>query len=136
MKQTNKSQITVIEVTLVAVLFAFTIPFLFTGSTPESSDYKYFTDSLLDTIHKNESYRSVFMDESLAAATRSEDWSAVLEFLNKSVTSYELVIANESVREAIVECTPSDFKYLSERIIAIEDNDNYEIRKLMLGVCH
>lgn len=132
----KKSQISVIEMAVVLGLFgAFSIYF---GSLVEVNqvDYQFQIDSLLDSIYYSEDYRSVIMSEDLTSSELSQDWDEIINFIEEDVENFEIVVGNLSNEKIVTFCTGVYHKSFSEKVISIEDNDNFEFRKIRIGVCY
>ena len=136
MKLSKKTQISIIEIPLLLLLF---ISFLFIPGIlhqSETKDYKLSIDSFFDSIIYSEDYRDIFMDENLSKLSITEDYSNLKIVLDKVFIHYDLSISNLTVEKKIFSCEPIFNKYVSERIISIKNNDNFEFRKIILGVCY
>lgn len=129
------AQFSVIELSFVFLLFIFSISFFSAKSNVENVDYGYSVESFLDSIYYSEDFRSLMLDEDLSNGAITEDWSSFEEIVGRNFNSYSIAISNLSISKNIATCT-GDFKYVSERLISIENNDNFEFRMISLGVCY
>lgn len=132
----KKAQITVVEMSFVALLFAATLVYLVSPASSVSSDYRYNIDSFLDTINTDSEFRDLILAENLSNSTIDGDWSNVENLLNNSFRKYELRVLNETTSKLIYSCNTSYDKYFVERLISISNLTNYEFRKVRLGVCY
>lgn len=132
----KKSQITVIEISLVILMFGVFITNFGGIEQSEDIDPILRVDSLLDSIYQQGSFREIVMQENLSSSSLSQDWSNLTLMVEKNFQNYELVIYNDSRTKFIESCTQNYYKNYAERVFAIEDNDNYEFRVLRLGVCY
>lgn len=132
----KKSQITVIEISFVLLLFIFVIGYFSLDFKSSQNDYVYNIDSFLDALDYSNEYRINIMQEDLTNIAITEDWSNLEILLNNSFNYYEFIILNSSHSKVIFSCNATINKYFTERIVAIEDNDNYNFRRIRLGVCY
>ena len=133
----NKSQFASIEIILLILLFAFSTAYFYKPIDSTLQDYKLNIDSALDTIYYSDDYRSIIMNEDISLSSHTEDWSDINTTLSDFYRNFELILSDDNLSKNIFSCS-GDFntKYYTERVIAIEDNDNFEFRKLRLGVCY
>lgn len=131
-----KSQISIIELPLLLLMFSGFLFFYGGLFEPEEIDYKLEVDSFLDSIIYNGDFRSLFLDEDLSVIVISDDWSNFEDLLNDSFLNYEIILSNLTIEKTIYSCDATHWKYMTERIISIENNENFEFRLIRLGVCY
>ena len=132
----RKAQLSVVEMGFVLLLLSTYLLYLGTLPSVPSPDPQYQIDSALDSLYYSEEYRDLFLNENLDIALPTGNWTNVTEYLNRSFSSYELIIASESQEKYIETCSASYYKSFSERILVVDTSgEEYEFRKLSLGVC-
>lgn len=134
----KKCQISVFETMYSFLIVILMFSFYFYNSTKNINDkqYKYNIDSMLNSIYYSENFRSQILNENISEEALSQDWSLLNNTLKKAYSSYEFVIKNSTVSKKIFECDPTYSKIYSSKIIAIENNDNFKFREIILGVCY
>jgi len=134
----KKTQISIIEIPFIFVLFSFIIGFLyFTSNSNLNLDTEDLTiSSSLDSIYYSEEFRSNILKEDLSITNPSQNWSNLSIYLNKIFLEYEFVISNSTTEKKIFSCNAKYSKKYFERIISIENNTNFKFRKIKLGVCY
>lgn len=132
-----KSQVSAFEMTLgIILLFSTVMYFGYYFGEQNIGVHKTQVESFLDTIYYGEEFRNILMDEDLSQVNLTQNWANVSTLLNNSFRSYEVLVSNETVSKTIYSCNGTSGKEYSEKIITIKDNNNYEFRKLTLGVCY
>ena len=131
----KRAQISVVEGILMILLFVFFFSSLTLYSQTTYTGSSVNLDSLLDSIYYSENYRDIIMNEDLSSEELSQDWSEIESVLNNSVGSYELILLNKTTNKKITECQASYGKNFEERIFG-SSQDEYEFRKLRIGVCY
>lgn len=131
----KKSQITVIEVSFIFILFFGVISFFVVKPCVSEINYQKSIDSVADSIYYSEYFRSIIMDEDLTDSIKTEDWSAFESFMDSILPTYDFVISNVTLSETLYSCD-GDFKEFAERIISIKNNDIFEYRTFRIGVCY
>ncbi len=132
----NKAQFSVIEIGFVLLLlFTFMIhikPFGFEFQ----DDKKILVDSYLHSLKFNSTIRDLVLNENLSNSSLSQNWSQVDIYLGESFLSYSLNVGNSTTTKSIISCSGAYGKYVSEDIIATDSSNNYDFRKISLGVCY
>ena len=137
MELNKKTQISAFEMTLATILlFSSIMYFGYYIDEKNIGIHKTQIDSFLDTIYYNEDFRIIIMSEDLSQASLTQNWTTFSTLLNTSFKRYEILISNETVTKTIYSCTEISGKEYTEKIISILDNDNYEFRRITLGVCY
>lgn len=132
----RRSQISVVEITLVLVMFASFIVYFGVLKQPVTTDHQIEIDSMADALYASEEFRERIISEELDIRLATENWSNISTILNSTFAEYELVVGNLTDEKKIEDCTGVYYKAYAERIITIKDNDNYDFRKFRIGVCY
>lgn len=132
----KKSQITIVELPLLFLLFLFIVGNLFYSNDFSQVDHKLSIDSFLDSVYNSNEFRKQIMFEDLSTNNIVENWSNLSLYLNNSFSNYEFIISNSSVDKYIFSCNSSYNKIYSQRIVSIYNNSVFEFRKITLGVCY
>lgn len=133
----KKSQLTVIEVSLLIIFSSFFLLSLsYISQENVVPDYSFTVETFLDSIYYSGDFRSQVINEDLSVVGVTEDWSSLELLLNDSFLKYELIISNTTSSKSIYSCSADNTKIIRERIIAINNSEQYEFRLLRLGVCY
>ena len=135
----KKSQITVAEIPLLILLISSSIIY-FTYEPNinliQNKDYSVTINSFLNAIYSSDEFRNIIMKENLSSVTITENWTNMSKLLNETFGKYELIISNNTVSKKIFSCNTTYNKFFSEKIISIQNNSDFEFRKIKLGVCY
>jgi hypothetical protein len=130
----KKAVITVIEMSLLILLFSSAIVYLVSNPSFQYTNYES-VDSVLDAILESNNYSEIFILEDLTSIPLTQDWTSIKLLLNSSFNEYEIIVSNMSDSKKIISCNPKYSKTISQRIVPIYNNTVYEFRIISLGVC-
>lgn len=132
----KKTQISVIELPMLFLLFGFALVYFNTSLDFNDIDYKLRIDSFLDSLYFSENFRNTIYNENLSSNSITSNWSNFSNLANSSFLKYELIISNNTISKTIFFCNDSNNKYFKEYILSIQNNTNFEFRKIKFGVCY
>lgn len=132
----SRAQVSIIELPFVFLLFGFILFYLHTNLDFNDQDHKLQIESFLDSIYYNENFRNEIFLENLSSDIITSNWSNFSLLANSSFSNYELIISTDILSKKIFSCDDTYNKYYSENIISIQNNTNYEFRKITFGVCY
>lgn len=137
MKRKLRSQVSVFEIAFgLTLFFSFILYFGFYSVEKEIGIHKTQVDTFIDSIYYSEEFRTIFTSEDLSSSSITQNWTNFSTYANDSFLTYSLVLSNETTNKIIYSCNESSGKEITEKIIAIKDNDYYEFRKITFGVCY
>jgi len=131
------AQITVIELSLVALLFSSAMIYLtYSNNISSNSDYQENLNSHLNALTKLQSFRETVIKEDLTKSFITQDWTNTLTLINKTLKNYELTLSDSSHSKKITTCTATNGKLYTGQFISIYDNTNSASKYITLGVCY
>lgn len=132
----RKSQISVIELPFMFLLLGFILFYFYSSIDFNETSHKLEIESFLDSIYYSENFRTQIFQEDLSSLIVTSNWSNFSQIASISFLNYELIISNNTVSKKIFSCNSTYNKYYVENILSIENNNNFEFRKIMFGVCY
>lgn len=132
----RKSQISVIELPFMFLLLGFILFYFYSSIDFNETSHKLEIESFLDSIYYSENFRTQIFQEDLSSLIVTSNWSNFSQIASSSFLNYELIISNNTVSKKIFSCNSTYNKYYAENILSIENNNNFEFRKIMFGVCY
>lgn len=136
-KLTKSGQITIIEFSLLALLFSGV--FFFFTVTPQQTSNSYMSyslDTYLSSISKLDEIRQNVILENLSNISITEDWTSTLSTINLTLNKFELIISNNIVSKTIISCNSSNGIFFSSVFISSLNSTSFNPKTLTLGVCY
>lgn len=133
----KKAQFSVIELIFLILLFSLISSYIFFDFKISHKDYNVMLETGLDSIYYSEGFREEILAENLGVEGLTQDWTLLNQTLSKMFNKFEFIILSSSDSKIIFSCGEISGKLFDERIISIDGNgDNYDFRKIRLGVCY
>lgn len=136
-KLTKSGQITVIEFSLLALLFSGV--FFFIAVTPQQTSNSYMSyslDTYLSSISKLDDIRQNIILENLSNVSITEDWTDILSNINVTLNKFEIIISNNTISKTIISCDSINGKFFSSVFISSFNSTIFEPKTFILGVCY
>lgn len=133
----KKAIVSVFEVAFMILLISSSLVYIGMVRQADAPNYAATVESFADAMYHSEEYRITFMNESLSSPTPTEEWNDLEILLNRTFTSYEIILLNSTTQKTIYTCTPRTGKVVTEKIFFMGiNNTHFEFRTLRFGVCY
>ena len=132
--KSKKGLITVIEISMMVLLFTNFIYLIYSNYNLEFTNY-YPVESLLESFSRSESFTLLFLQEDLSTSTISGNWTSFETIMNSSMPIFAFSISNNSHSKQIYTCDSKYSRIISEKFIENYNNTLNEFRVLTLEVC-
>lgn len=137
MRFNKLAQITVIEFSLLALLFSGIFFYFTISQQPTTNSFNsYNLDTYLSSISKLDSIRNVVVLEDLSNTTITQNWTNTLTIINLTLNKYELYLTNGTTSKYIQTCTSINGKFFSQSFISSYNLTTFDPKTLVLGVCY
>jgi hypothetical protein len=131
------AQITVIEFSLLALIFSGIFIYISVSPNEKSNSYfSYNLETYLSTISKTDNFRKNVVLENLSNLSLTQNWTQTLDELNVTLNDFELIVTNGTVSKTITQCTSKNGKFFKSVFISSYNLTKFNPKTLILGVCY
>ena len=132
----NKSQFSVVEIAFVILLITVAISYVSFDFYTSSKNYNLILETGLDSLMNDMTFRDLVIKEDIIDKSVNLDWSNIGTKLDSMLVKYELIIYDDVESQLIYSCEEINGKIYDERLVLVSSDNDFDFRKVRLGVCY